>query len=185
MADEISNAEVRELLEANKKMMQELAELKTQLAGPQTRILKRTTERTVEIRMVNDKVIVGFHNRGSESLPTFVYEKSDPANPTQRLNYIDLVIEGAKNGEYITVPDRDFRRQTERVKCKVIRTEEKEWVINQGTVKKKAVEEYSMIEQDYDVPVDIIGKTRWLVVVLPIEKGGREITVHQSMVNIG
>lgn len=182
---EISDGELKEILASNRAMMKKIAEMETQLGAPQTRVLKRVTERKVEIRMVNDKIVMGYHNRGSATRPAYVYEKQDPANPTQRLNYIDLVLESAKKDEYITVPDRDFRRETERVKCRVIKVEEEEWIVNQGTVKKRAVEEYSMIEQDYDVPVEIIGKTRWFIIELPAERGARQAKVHESMVNIG
>lgn len=185
MADaKISDAELKEILDANKAMMKRIEELSVN-NGEQTRTLKRVTERKVEIRMVDDKAVVGYHNRGTLNRPTYVYAKQDPANPTQQINFIDLITEGMKEGEYITVQDREFRRETERVKCKVVKVEEQEWILNQGTVRKRAVEEYSMVEQDYEVPVEIVGKTRWFVVELPVERGARRLKVHESMVNIG
>lgn len=183
---EITDAELKELLENSRLLAQRVKDLEGVVGDGQSapRVLKRITERRVVVRMVDGKVVLGYHNRGTEARPAFVYEKPNPKKPSESINFVDLILEGMQKGEYITVEDREFRRETEKVTCKIVRTEEKEWTINQGTVRKKDVEEYSMIELDYIVPVDIVGKTRWYVVELPEEKGRREVTLHESMVNI-
>lgn len=153
--------------------------------GSTTRVLRRVTDRKVEVRLIDNRVVLGFKNRGSENRPVYIYEKPDPKDPKQNLAYVDLILEGMTNEEKFEVDFKQFRAESARAICKVTKTEEKEWMINQGTVKKKEVEEYSSIELDFDVPVDIVGKSRFFTVELPKEFGGpRQVTISEQYVNI-
>lgn len=153
--------------------------------GSTTRILRRITERKVEVRLVDNRVVLGYKNRGSENRPVYIYEKPDPKDPKQNILFVDLILEGAKEGEVFPVEYKQFRTESARAICKVVKTEEKEWLINQGVVKKREVEEYSSIELDFDVPLDVVGKARFFTVDVPKDFGTpRQVTVHESYVNI-
>ncbi len=147
------------------------------------RILKRVSERQVDVRRVDGKVVLGYRNRGSDARPIYVYEKADPREPSKKNLYVDLILEGMAAGEALTVEYKEFRTESERVTCKVVNTEEKEWEINQGMVKKREVDGYAMVELDFDVPVDIIGRTRFFTVELP-DQDRRTVRVHENYVNI-
>lgn len=148
-----------------------------------TRILKKITERKVTLRRVDGKVVLGYRNKGTESKPLFVYEGSDPKDPTKKVWFIDVILEGMKPENAIKIDYKEFLAESERVLCTVASTEEKEWSIDQGMVKKREVDGYSMIELDFDVPVEVIGKTRWFTVKLP-DQDHREVKVHEAYVNI-
>lgn len=193
---EISQEELKELLANQRKLMEqnaailkENAELREVLKSPEggsTRILRRVTERKVRLMFVDGRAVIGFANRGSEHKPVYVYEKPDPNNSKEMIAYVDLIREDMKEGEKpLTVPFKQFREEGASAECRVVHTEEKEWVINQGLVRKKEVEEYSSIELDMEVPLDIVGKARFFTVEVPREYGGpRQLTVHENYVNI-
>lgn len=153
--------------------------------GSTTRILRRVTERKVEVRLVDNRVVLGYKNRGSENRPAYIYEKPDPKDPKNNLLFVDLILEGMKEDEVFPIEFKQFRSESARAQCKVLKTEEKEWMINQGVVKKKEVEEYSSIELDFDVPLDVVGKARFFTVEIPKEFGGpRNALVHENYCNI-
>lgn len=175
---------VKTLTEQNAKILSENAELKILMSGDGgARVLKRVTQRQVEVRMVDKKVVIGYVNHGTDKSPVFWYKKPNPRDAKEMLDMVDLVLEGAK--EALPIEVAQFRKESQRVKCNIVKTEEKEHVINQGVVKKREVEEYSSIELDFDVPVDVISKTYLFTVNVPSEYGGpREVKVGESMVNI-
>jgi hypothetical protein len=178
-------ANQREIMSQNAKLAQENLELKGLIQGDNqenTRIVRRITERLVEVRFVNNKVVVGFKNIGTQSRPQYVYSKPDPKNPRETIEFVDIILE---DKTVLTVDYREFRRESAKAKCKVLKTEENEWVMNQGMVRKKEVEEYSSIELDMDVPLDVVGKTRFYTVQIPQDFGGaREMRIHENYVNI-
>lgn len=190
----IDEKEVRELIETVKAQDKTIKDLTKRLdegvpEGGTRRILRAITERRVEVRMVDGKVVVGYKNRGSDNRPIYIYDKQNPADPTNphnRLLYVDLILEGMKPDDTpISVNYKEFRQESTRVQCKVAATEEKEWVINQGVVRKKEVDEYSTVELDFDVPLDVVGKARFFTVEIPAEHGGpRKLVVHENYVNI-
>lgn len=178
-------ASIKEMTEQNKKILSENAELKAMMgdgAGT-SRILKRVTQRVVEVRMIDGKVVMGYINHGTDKSPQFWYQKPDPKNQNQMIDWVDLVLEGAK--EAMPVQVSSFRKESQRVKCRIVKVDEKEVIENQGVVKKREIEEYSSIELDFDVPLDVIHKVFFYDVEVPREFGGpREIKVHERMVNI-
>lgn len=186
MADEqkndhvtISKAELQALINQGVKAgLEGLADSQ----GSNTRILRRVTERQVGIRIVDGKVVLGYKNRGTSDRPLYIYEKPDPNHPKEFILYVDLLLEG---GTVLPVEYRQFMREAGLAMCKVVKTEEREWTLNQGLVRKREVEAYSSIELDYEVPLDVVGKVRMLTVQIPAEFGGpREVTIHENYVNI-
>lgn len=157
--------------------------LQSQSNAEGTRVLRRVTDRKVEVRFIDSKAVLGYFNRGTENRPQFVYTKPDPKDPRKEVEMVDLVLEGAKEG--LPVEYSQFRKESAKAQCKVVKTESKEWLINQGVVKKKEVEEYSSVELDFDVPLDVIGQARFFTVEIPMEFGGpRQVTLHENFVNI-
>lgn len=189
---EISDAELKELLANSREMKAELDLLKednknlrglmADNAGP--RILKKVTERKVRLRIVDGKAVVGYKNRGTDGKPLYIVEKVDPNDKNSRLLFVTLILEDKTELE---VDYNEFLRETTSVEALVKETVEKEWTIEQGTVRQKMVEEYSMIETDVVVPVEIVGKIRTFKVAVPEtspEFKERELTIHENYVNI-
>lgn len=186
---EISKEELQGIIaEATKPLLSKMKEMEEAIKGGDggtTRLLRRVTERRVSVAMIDGKVVVGFRNVGSETRPQRVYNKQDPKNPRETIQFVDLILEGMKGNDKLTVPYTEFRKESEKVVCKIIETKEHEWVMNQGTVKKREVEGYSMLELDYDVPLDVVGKVRLYTVEIPESHGGpRKVTVHEDYINI-
>ena len=189
----VSEEEVKALMEQmkgvlkqNEKILAENAELKTLMGGDNAgsaRILRKVTNRTTEVRMVDGKVAIGYVNKGTDKSPSYWYEKPDPKDPRKMVDMVEVMFE---DGKTLELQRSLFAKESQRVRCKVLKTDEKEWIENQGVVKKREVEEYSSIELDFDVPLDVIHKSYWFTVEVPKEFGGpREVRVGESMVNIG
>lgn len=160
-----------------------LAQNQEGYAQGSARTLRRLTDRKVEVRFIDKKAVLGYFNRGTENRPQYIYTKPDPKDPRKEIEMVDLVLEGSK--EAMTVEWSQFRKESAKAQCKVVKTESKEWLINQGVIKKKEVEEYSSVEMDFDVPLDIVGQARLFTVEVPSEFGGpRQVTIHENFVNI-
>ena len=186
----LSEAETQELLETVRAQSKQIAALteavKNGEGGVATaRTLRAVTERTVRIKFVDGKPVVAFKNRGTQERPSYTYERTnpaDPTNPNNRILYVDIIKHG--DAEATPVQYKEFVREAHSAVCKVVKIDEEEWVMDQGVVKKKEVDGYSMVELDYDVPVEIVGKTRFFTVALPQEYGGGTVKVHEAYVNI-
>lgn len=179
---EIDEAQLKEILEQQKQLIaqnQKLVESANQPAENR-RIARANRKNSVRVTFVNDKAVIGYANKGSDNKPLFVYEKVDPNDRNKRILYVDLILDGEKDP--ITVEYKEFLEQSENVLCEVKHVDEKEWVIEQGTVKETRVKDYRAEETGLMVPVEIVGKTRLFVVDNP--KTGEELRLHESFVNI-
>lgn len=172
-----TKAEVERLSAENK----ELRGIMANAAGP--RVLKKVTEKKVRLRTIDGKVVVGYRNRGTEAKPLYIVEKVDPNDKNNRILYVTLILEDKTELE---VNYNEFLIESPSTEALVKETEEKEWVIEQGTTRQRQYEEYSMIETDVIVPVEIIGKTRFFTVEVPetAEMKARHLTIHENYVNI-
>lgn len=148
--------------------------------------LKEVTERIAELRMIDGRVVLGFKNRGTERRPRYIYEKPDPLNPTVRINFVDVILEGTeeKEEEVMSIKHEEFLEESERVKAKIIDIKEHPWVINQGSTRRKEVDGYSLVELDFVVDLEVKGTTRDYTLRLPEEFEGREVTVYEDYINI-
>jgi hypothetical protein len=178
----LPKSELTALLEEISKLRADVGEIKNGEGIGSSRILRKITERKVVVRRIDGKVVIGFRNKGSDTKPQFVYEGPDPKDPTKRTWFVDVFCEGQTPNDAIKIGYKEFLDEAERVTCLVKSTKEKEWMVNQGMVKKREIDGYSMVELDFDVPVDIIGKYRTFTVLLPDEN--REVEVGESYVNI-
>jgi hypothetical protein len=189
----ISEAEMKELLDnqrliikQNEELRQKNAELTalvTPDAGSTSRVLRQVTDRYVEVRLVDGKVVLGYQNVGSETRPSYIYQKPDPKDPKQMLDYVNLILEGEEKP--FSIDYKQFRTESDQARCKVVESKEIPWRITQGMVKKKEVDGYSTIEVDFDVPLDVLGVTRLFVVEIPKDHGGpRNVKIQEGFVNI-
>ena len=180
---EISRGEIEALLAEVKGLRATVEKIESGEGLADARVLKKITERTVTLRRIDGKVVVGYRNKGVENKTQYVYEGPDPKDPVKRTLFVDLILEGMAPEAALKVEYREFLAESERVVCKIISTEEKEWMIEQGTVKKREVDGYSMVDLDLDVPIEVTGKTRWFTMRLP-DQDHREVKVHEAYVNI-
>jgi hypothetical protein len=183
MAD-ISQEQLQELLEQNRSLIErnkQLAEAlgneeKGSYAGLKPNEIK---DRTVRITFVDGKAIKGFVNRGTDTRPSYVYEKPDPENPKERILYVDVALNGVK--EALSVPYNQLLREGLREECRVVKVKEEEWREVQGQTVQKVVNNYSTEETGVIVPIEVLGKTRIFTVELP---DGGEMDIHENYVNI-
>lgn len=168
-------------------LRKENAELKGLASDGAAKKVKEITERYAEVRMVDDRVVIGFKNRGVERRPRYIYSKSDPLDPTTQVNFVDIILE-PKEGEteetVLSVNHNEFLKEAERVKAKIVKTIEHEWVINQGQTRRKEVDGWSLVELDTVVDLDVRGVTREHLVRLPAEFGERELTIYEDYINM-
>jgi len=148
--------------------------------------LTEVTRRTATSRMIDDRIVIGFKNRGSERRPRYIYEKPDPLDPKTLVNYVDVILEGidGKEETVVSVKHIEFLEEAEIVKAEITNQKPHEWVINQGSTRKKEMDGYSLMELDFSVDLDVKGVTIDYVLKLPEEFGGREVTVYQDYLNI-
>lgn len=182
MAD-IPDAELKELLSGMAEMRKQLAALQEQNGIGSPRILRKVTQSKVNLRRVDGKVVIGFRNRGTEQAPVYVYEKVDPNDKNNKIAYVDIILEGmASEADAYPVEFVEFLNEAERVLCLVKEVKQSEVIEEQGSVKKKEVDEYSTVELDYEVPLEVITIKRRLIVTLP--DSGREVEVDERYVNM-
>jgi len=144
---------------------------------------RRVRERNVTIMFVDGKAVIGMVNHGTEDEPRKLYEHPDPNDSTRRVLYADLIIKDPATGKTETIKRvnwLEFLREGARQECRVIKTRNEEWIIDQGTVLKKEVKEYRTVELDTEVPVDIEGTTRHYIVDID----GKGLEVHEDYVNM-
>ena len=165
-----------------KKLQKDNAELKGLSSEQGARKLKEVTERIAEVRVLDDKAIVGFKNKGSERRPRYIYEKPDPLDPRQNVNYVDVIDE---DGKVITIKHEEFLEEAERVRAKIVNVKENPWVINQGSTRRKELDGYSLVELDFIVDLEVKGITRTYTLRLPDDGfDGREVEIYEDYVNM-
>lgn len=148
--------------------------------------LKEITDRTARLRVVDDRVVIGFKNIGSKRKPRFVYEKQDPSNPKNVINYVDIILEkiGDEEEKVISVKHEDFLEESEIVKAKILHIQDKEWDINQGETVKKELNGFSMVELDFTVDMKVKGVTKIYTLQLPSEFDSREVEISENYINM-
>lgn len=188
MADDNKKAIVSMSVEELQAMIAEgiRSALESGEAGGSVRTMRKVSDRRVEVRFINNKAVLGYANRGSSSRPLYVYTKPDPKDPRKDIEYVDLILEGmTEKDKPISVDWKEFRKESVRASCRISKIDIKEWDMTQGVVRKKEVEEYSSVELDFDVPLDVSGSIRLYTVEVPADFGGkRNITIHENYVNI-
>lgn len=173
----VSKFELAEIIRLNKELME-----RGSTGNPLNRPKEtKVTDRTVTVMFVDEKPVIGYVNKGSAQRPIYIYEKQDPVRPTEYIAYVDVVLLGVDKPK--TLNYVEFLQQADRTDCKILKKEEKEWTISQGTtVGRRFVEgTYHMVDTDALVPVEIKGKTSVFTVELP-DKSSTEI--HERYVNI-
>lgn len=136
-------------------------------------------ENTVRILFVDGKAVQGFHNRGTDTRPSFVYEKPDPQNPKEVILYVDVIFNGEE--EPVAVPYNELLRDSLREECKIKKTDVKPWDIVQGKTTQKVVKDYATEETGILIPIKVVGETRVFTVALP---DGKEMEIHENFVNM-
>jgi hypothetical protein len=202
MADkkiEISEGDLQTLLKQNEALMAEnraLAERggsgEEKIDKMDTRgILKRlsTEKKTCVILFVDGLPVVGYKNKGTVLKPTYTYYRKDPNDPKNELMYVDLILYGKEEeAQGLAISYKEFLEGSEKVRCRILQTEKKEWTITQGVTSKKEVDGYRMVVLDVDVPVEIKGEIRWVTVEVPeaypLPDGAKTLRIHENYVNI-
>jgi hypothetical protein len=174
------NLALKELTEKFSKMERENQELKQALITGNTDGIKRVSKEkgaTAHVRMVDDKVVVAYNNKGTDTRPLYIYSRQDPNDNTKRVNYADIVLE---DGTVLPVDHIQFLNEAPRVQCKIVSRKEFHWTEEHGAVTKKEVKDYSTVELDEDVEQVVKGVTFEYLLELPEQYGSRKVTLSDS-----
>lgn len=183
-APDISNEELRELMEQNRVLIKQNRDLKKAIeegggASAEPLTLKKPKEHTVKLKFVDGKPVIGFANRGSEKSPVYVYEKPDPNNPKERIGFVDIILKGVK--EPMPVVYTEFLAEADVEVCKILKIEKEDASEQQGMVAGVEVKDYRMEETGVQVPV-LIEKQRYTYTVeLP---DGKSLDIDEEYVNM-
>ena len=185
----MSVAEVREMLEGQRKSDEMIAALTEKVngllasAGSTTPTLARNTvkQRTAGIRFVNGKAVIGFKNRGVENKPLYVYQRPDPNDTSKRVLFVDLILDGEKDP--LPVNYNEFLTEAETRQLEILRTIDEPVVVEQGVVRRKEWIGDELIETEVIVPVGAEGVYRQYV--LSDKENQKELVIAEEYLNMG
>lgn len=143
-------------------------------------VLTENRERDMRVRTINDKIVIGFNNRGSKDKPVYTYEIPDPDNKDQKILMVDLLLLGEERP--IPVNYSQFQKEAGSLIGKCIEEKTTPFIIKQGSVRKREIDGYNMIETDVIVPIEIRSVKKEYV--LKIEGIDQPIVVDEMLVNI-
>jgi len=144
--------------------------------------IKKITEYDVDVRMLENKVVIGYVNKGSENRPVYVYNLPDPMERGKFTQHIDVMLED--ESVIKAVQYSQFVREADRVKCRILSTKTKEILQNQGSTIKKEIDGYSLVEQNYEVPLEVKSIHRTFTVGVPTSTGVRKVILDELYCNI-
>lgn len=144
--------------------------------------MKVTKEREIGVRFLNGKPLIGLKNVGTESAPTKLVEVTDPHNQRRRYLQAEAIFLDPKTSktEVVRLNWLEFVQNSEKRKLKVVKTNEEPWEIEDGVVRKREVDGYSMVELDIEVPVINEGSVRTFIV----DVDGIAVSIHEDYANI-
>ena len=180
----IKESEISALLAQNRELMAAI-QLRDSQNATEEPAKKRTAvrDRSVTIMFVDGKPVIGMRNVGTELNPVHLYETPDPRDSKKVVLCADLIIKdlGTDKEEVIKgVNFREFIDEGERRDCRVLKTQSKNWVIEQGSVLKKEVKEYRTVELDAEVPLEVTGVERHY----EVEIDGKSVVIFEAYVNM-
>lgn len=181
---EVSRSQLAQILKDNEEFRKKIGDLENNAVAtqPQSAMAKARTEKgmDVNVRMWNDRFVIGFENVGKNGQQKAQYEVYNPVTG-ERKQYINVILQGDTKStkleyvnEYLTGSVRVLKRVKEVVK--------KEPTITvQGLVSKKDFVEngYGMYETMVQVPIeDIVPNYAYI-----IELNGEDVEVPSALIN--
>jgi len=91
--------------------------------------------RTLKVTMIDGQPVIGFVNRGTPNEARYVYAgRQNPDFPNEFIDYVDVLVRNPKGGEPMcfALPYTQFLRESQRAVCKILKTNQKEVIIDQG-----------------------------------------------------
>lgn len=168
--------ELQEVVSGQNKLIEEL---KTSSGNATPKVLREVKERTVRLKLVDGKPVIGFANKGTDTRPVYVYKAPNPQDPRNDILFIDVLTLGAK--EPVKMVYAEFITDMETLEVKVKNIKEEHWTIEQGQVVKREVRpDFSIVETDYIVPVEVKGVHRTYIV----DFKDKELEVDEAFINI-
>ena len=179
---EVDESTLKKIVEQNAAMASELAALRNDVdaqgAHPGV-TLKKVLERTVRVTFVDGHAVIGFVNKGSETQKIYVVAEPDPNDRNKELLFVELILQGVDAP--VRVNYNNFLKQAERRACKVKDVKKSVWTIDQGTVRQKVMDGFSLVETDLIVPLEVTGETRtYEVEIAP----GTNLLINEAYVNM-
>lgn len=183
---EISESMLREIIESNKDLKRTVDQLSSNAVAqsPGLQVRRKTRDFDYTLRKWEDKVVLGFANKGTEKRPLYVYSIYNKETRLQE-QFVDLILKGEKNNvekiDYIT-----FLRDAEKIKARMISKVEHEDIKEYGMIPKKEMAEngYGMYETMVMIPVEVVTKTYTMTLKLSDEDGGDEVVVDSQWLNL-
>lgn len=182
---EVSRAELSELIASNRALQEQLRDLKQAVDETNGRVTtqkKSPKVHTARVRAIDGKIVTGFVNRGVEKRPLYVYERNNPSNPRERVNYVDLILE---DNSVVSVPHLEFLQEAETVEAKIIDEKVIQLSESQGKVTRKEVDftKYRTVDTGEEVDAEVVMQESVFTLELPEEYGKRQIELHGSILN--
>jgi hypothetical protein len=174
---EVNESDLKELIAQNREFKARIEGLEASESSVK-KVVKRTKHNEVNVSFIDGKPVIGFINKGVENRPKYVYSTPDPLNPTQTIEFVDVIVKGST--EPLKVNYLQFIRDSEKRMCKVLETNEEIWEIEQGETVKREVIDYASVETGIVVPVTIEGKVRTFVVDID----GEKVEINEKYVNM-
>lgn len=181
---EISKSDFKEIIQGQKKMQEELDDIKDGQAPDVMPDENQNDEITVHF--LDGEPIIGFKDfsrEGSDDVE-YTYEKTDPNDPRKRDVYVTALVRNPDGDEPREVETQlvDLMRNSEKRDYEVLSKEVEPNTERQGEVVKKKVEGYRTVEQDIVVPVTV--KSEDILYKVELENG-EELKIHEDFINLG
>lgn len=167
-------------------MMTRMAKLENNIIGSPVQRAQTPKNRKVTILFIEGQPVIGYANRGSESHPRYIYNgRQDPQHHNEFIQFIDVLVRNADPKALplcFSLPYTQFLEESEKIECPILKTESKDWTVDQGITTGRTFQEgtYFMIESGI-IPVEVKGVTQFFTVQLP---DGTEVKLHERYVNI-
>ncbi len=183
-----SAADVRELIEQNRKLLMEFDAFRSNAAEGARRspITEEIKQHVCTVLFIDDKPVIGLKNKGSDKRPRYLYEKQDPTRRNEYFLYADVIIltgedKGKPKYETVTVEWGEFLENADRSECRIVESKKIPWEIEQGSTMRRVVDPDYKIEVDAPVPVIVKGYSQLLTVLLPT---GEKVEIDEAYVNM-
>lgn len=187
---EVSAEDLRDLIKSNKELKEKVDRLDSNAVAqsPNLQVRKKQRDFDYFVRKWENKIVLGFVNKGTEKRPLFVYNIYNKETRAQE-QFIDLILKDEKGNNTSIEEKVDyivFLRDAEKVKARMLKKEEKEDVKEFGMIPKKEMAEngYGMYETMVMVPVEVVSKTYVMTLKLPEDEGGEEIVMSSDWLNL-
>lgn len=143
--------------------------------------MKVSKVRSYGVRFLNGMPLIGLKNVGTEDAPVRLIEVVDPQTRKKSLQADAIFLDLKTNKPQVhRLNWLEFVTNSEKKMIQPMKTNEEQWEIEQGVVRKREVDGYSTLELDIEVPVTVEGTIRTFI----FDFDGVVVPIHEDYINI-